>query len=74
MGPSFRTLPPFCDGKSAETMRQSRGYLPRRNLSTIATGWSDPCRVGLSPNGKPRLYAAHEKDGLAMARKTASAT
>src|SRR5262249_26138113 len=28
-------------------------------VATIATGWSDPCRVGLSPTGKPRLYAAH---------------
>jgi len=27
--------------------------------ATIATGRSDPCRVGLSPTGKPRLYAAH---------------
>jgi hypothetical protein len=28
-------------------------------VATIATGWSDPCRVGLSPTGKPRLYTAH---------------
>ena len=28
-------------------------------VATIATGWSDPCRVRLSPTGKPRLYAAH---------------
>ena len=28
-------------------------------VATIATGWSDPCRVGLPPTGKPRLYAAH---------------
>jgi hypothetical protein len=28
-------------------------------VATIATGWSDPCRVGLSPTEKPRLYAAH---------------
>ena len=28
-------------------------------VATIATGWSDPCRVGLSPTWKPRLYAAH---------------
>ena len=27
--------------------------------ATIATGWSDPCRVGLTPTEKPRLYAAH---------------
>jgi hypothetical protein len=33
-------------------------------VAAIATGWSDPCRVGLSPTGKPRLYAAHEKGGL----------
>jgi hypothetical protein len=33
-------------------------------VSTIATGWSDPCRVGLSPTGKPRLYAAHAEIGL----------
>jgi hypothetical protein len=32
-------------------------------VSTIATGWSDPCRVGLSPTGKPRLYAAHAEIG-----------
>ena len=28
-------------------------------VATIATGWSDPCRVGLSPTEKPRLYTAH---------------
>jgi hypothetical protein len=28
-------------------------------VATIATGWSDPCRVGLSPTEKPRLHAAH---------------
>jgi len=28
-------------------------------VAAIATGWSDPCRVGLSPTEKPRLYAAH---------------
>ena len=28
-------------------------------VSTIATGRRDPCRVGLSPTGKPRLYTAH---------------
>lgn len=39
-------------------------------VATIATGWSDPCRVGLSPTGKPRLYAAHEKDGLAAGNLT----
>ena len=30
-------------------------------VATIATGWSDPCRVGLPPTEKPRLYAAHTK-------------
>jgi hypothetical protein len=38
-------------------------------VATIATGWSDPCRVGLSPTGKPRLYAAHEKTRLAKKLK-----
>jgi hypothetical protein len=33
-------------------------------VATIATGRSDPCRMGLSPTEKPRLYAAHEKGGL----------
>src|SRR5262245_52537703 len=33
-------------------------------VATIATGWSDPCRVGLSPTEKPRLYAAHWKSAL----------
>jgi len=28
-------------------------------VATIATGWSDPCRVGLPPTGKPRLNTAH---------------
>jgi hypothetical protein len=28
-------------------------------VATIATGRSDPYRVGLSPTGKPRLCAAH---------------
>src|SRR5262245_232679 len=28
-------------------------------VATIATGWSDPCRVGLTPTEKPRLHAAH---------------
>jgi len=28
-------------------------------VATIATGWSDPCRVGMSPTEKPRLYTAH---------------
>jgi len=35
-------------------------------VATIATGWSDPCRVGLSPTEKPRLYAAHWKFRLAL--------
>jgi TolB-like protein len=38
-------------------------------VATIATGWSDPCRVGLSPTGKPRLYAAHKKRGLVSPRR-----
>jgi hypothetical protein len=33
-------------------------------VATIATGWSDPCRVGLSPTGKPRLYTAHSAIGV----------
>ena len=41
-------------------------------VATIATGWSDPCRVGLSPTGKPRLYAAHEKAGLVSASERTS--
>ena len=28
-------------------------------VATIAAGWSDPCRVGLPPTERPRLYAAH---------------
>jgi hypothetical protein len=32
-------------------------------VATIANGWSDPCRVGLSPTGKPRLYTAHAAIG-----------
>src|SRR5262245_45514082 len=28
-------------------------------VATIATGWSVPCRVGLSPTERPRLYTAH---------------
>ena len=29
----------------------------------IATGWSESCRVGLSPTGKSRLCTAHVEDG-----------
>jgi hypothetical protein len=28
-------------------------------IAAIATGWSDPCRVGLPPTGKPCLCTAH---------------
>src|SRR5262245_64574578 len=35
-------------------------------VATVATGWSDPCRVGLSPTERPRLsrrteYAAWDQ-------------
>src|SRR6185436_8261054 len=33
-------------------------------VATIATGWSDPCRVGLSPTRKPRLSTAHSGNGV----------
>ena len=43
-------------------------------VAAIATGWSDPCRAGLSPTEKPRLYAAHAEasqkaEGIAAAQK-----
>ena len=45
-------------------------------VAAIATGWSDPCRVGLSPTEKPHLYAAHAEvpqkaDEIAAPRKWA---
>src|SRR5262245_42689909 len=38
-------------------------------VATIATGWSDPCRVGLSPTEKPRLHAAHHAVATAPAQR-----
>jgi len=31
-------------------------------IATIATGWSDPCRVGLTPTKRPCLCTAHRND------------
>jgi hypothetical protein len=38
-------------------------------VATIATGWSDPCRVGLSPTEKPRLTTAHWKSRLSKVKR-----
>src|SRR5262245_18785978 len=38
-------------------------------VATIATGWSDPCRVGLSPTEKPRLNAAHHAGATTPAQR-----
>ena len=32
----------------------------------IASGWSENCRVGLSPTGKRRLYTAHAKSSRSL--------
>src|SRR5215475_7629687 len=42
-------------------------------VATIATGWSDPCRVGLSPTGKPRLSTAHSEKQCYIPRPEAGA-
>jgi hypothetical protein len=31
-------------------------------VATIGTGRHDPCRVGLPPTEKPRLYATHQEE------------
>lgn len=35
------------------------GGVVTSTIAPIATGWSDRCRVGLIPTGKPRLATAH---------------
>src|SRR5262249_48397047 len=37
-------------------------------IATIATGWSDPCRVGLTPTERPCLCTAHRNDVVSVAR------
>jgi REP element-mobilizing transposase RayT len=52
----------YIKGKSAISVTDPRvGFdaLVTSFVATIATGWRDPCRVGLSPAEKPRLHMAH---------------
>jgi hypothetical protein len=38
-------------------------YFVTSITAPIASGWSDDCRVGLSPTGKRRLITAHAHCG-----------
>jgi len=38
-------------------------YFVTSITAPIASGWSDDCRVGLSPTGKRRLVTAHAHNG-----------
>src|SRR5262249_40468880 len=37
-------------------------------IATIATGWSDLCRVGLTPTERPCLRTAHRNDVVGISR------
>src|SRR5262249_43203165 len=37
-------------------------------IATIATGWSDLCRVGLTPTERPCLRPAHPNDVVSISR------
>lgn len=38
------------------------GSFVTSTAAPIATGWSDPCRVGISPTENARLFTAHKGD------------
>ena len=62
--------------KSPKATRYIRGFsrFVASSTAPIATGWSDPCRVGFAPTEEVHLSTAHHKWGSLCRRECAVAT